>query len=113
MDSNGEKVADLEREFQEALFASYRECKDDLGYNATYLLQLLHGRGGSGAARKLLADSKDHHGLTELHLEERLDLSVECNVLKKRFQPLFTPQELETARRRLRARGFDPAECET
>lgn len=105
-------MADLEREFQEVLFASYRECKDELGYNATYLLHLLHERGGIGAAHKLLTDSKDHDGFTRLHLYGRLNLSVECNVLKKRFQHLFTPQELDTTRGRLRARGFDLAECE-
>jgi hypothetical protein len=47
-------------------------------------------------------------GFTALWERRRLDLTVEATVLRKEFEPLFTPDELDTAGRRLEQYGYRP-----
>src|SRR5215207_4204791 len=45
--------------------------------------------------------------LYEMWQHQRLDLTVEAHVLKPEFQHLFSPQELDIARSRLREYGCE------
>ena len=61
------------------------------------------------AAKTLLQPQQPHsEGLTKLWESGRLDLSMEKLVLDCRWKPLFTDEELRTARKRLRELHYDP-----
>ena len=96
----------LEASFNAAMQAIYRQAKEQLGYNATRFLQLISELGGVQAAKKLLIGSEAQYGLQVLWEGGRLDLSVEAHVLKPEFAGLFTEEERDRARARLRDYGW-------
>ena len=105
-------MSKLETDFHEAMMNIYRRAKSECSYNATYFLRMLQENRGIATARILLAREKHQDGFTKLWELGRLDLTVECLVLDRKFCELFNNQELETAQRRLRECGFDPVKCE-
>ena len=90
----------------------YCRAKEECNYNATYFLNMLSEYGGVETAHRLLASAAPQAGFTKLWECERLDLTVECLVLNKQFEPLFAEHERGKARQRLRDYGFDPGGCE-
>ena len=105
-------MADLEKQFDEAMINVYRTAKEECGYNATYFLQMLHDKRGIATAKQLLASDGTQYGFEKLWEHGRLDITVECLVLNPRFQKLFDAKELDRARERLRKYKFDPVNCE-
>ncbi len=55
-------MADLEKQFDEAMMNVYRTAKDECGYNATYFLRMLHDKRGIATARQLLAKDGAQYG---------------------------------------------------
>ncbi|MBD2763573.1 DUF262 domain-containing protein [Kocuria sp. cx-116] len=106
--SAAESMEHLLHQFNNAMRDVYVRAKKEAGYNATYYLNMLHQHGGLNTARRLLNDGSVSAGFTALWERERLDLTVENTVLQPQFQVLFNDDELENARRRLAAYGFDP-----
>lgn len=104
-------MADIEKQFDEAMMNVYRDAKSQCGYTATYFIQMLHDLGGVGTAKRLLAADGAQYGFEKLWECGRLDLTVECVVLNPKFRALFTEEELAIARKRLRDYGFDPDKC--
>lgn len=96
------------KSFDKAMQDVYVKAKREAGYNATYFFEMLHQHGGLGTARRLLASRVVSDGFAALWERKRLDLTVENVVLQPAFQPLFSVDELDTARRRLQDYGFDP-----
>jgi TIR domain len=94
-----------EQAFHLAMVSIYRQAKRDLGYNASRFLQMLD-QGGLTAARQLLHAPSVSEGFATLWEHQRLDLTVEAHVLKPEFQHLFTAEELDIARSRLREYGY-------
>ena len=88
-------MADPEKQFDEAMMNLYRTAKSDCGYNGSYFLKLLHDKRGIATAKQLLASDGAQTGFTKLYECGRLDLAVECLVLKPRFQSLFDLHELD------------------
>lgn len=84
----------------------YETAKRELGYNATRFLQMISEQGGLATARQLLWDDKPSDGFTTLWERGRLDLTVEARVLAPEFAPLFTEADLDRARDRLKAYGW-------
>ena len=105
-------MADLEKQFDEAMMNVYRTAKAECGYNATYFLQMLYDRRGIATAKHLLASDGAQYGFEKLRQHGRLDITVECLVLNPKFRSLFDEGELEKARGRLKKYKFDPAQCE-
>lgn len=98
---------DLESKFEQAMFGVYRRAKDEAKYNATIFLQMLTDKGGVRTAKTLINAAKPSNGYTELHLRERLDLTVEALVTEgAQWHQLFEPEELERAQKRLDAYGY-------
>jgi len=89
-----------ELDFQNALQAAINESRR-IGYSPTGLMGMITSSGAFEAVRRLLDKHGVPSGFTELLLKGRLDLSVEAIVLKPEWRPNFSPQELDTARRRL------------
>jgi len=71
---------------------------------------MINEQGGLKTAKALLASKKHPDGLTRLWEERRLDISMEATVLKTPWNTLFSPAELETARKRLSELGYRESE---
>ncbi len=94
-------MTDLEAQFDEAIFTVYKRAKDEAHYNATKFLQMLTDGGGLRTAKSLINAAKPSDGYTALWERKRLDLTVEALVQDQRWHPLFTPEEIDHARKRL------------
>lgn len=95
--------AELERRFEARMSEIYRRAKDECGYVATRFASMLAEYGGIETARRLLRPGPQYaSGLTTLWERRCLRLSVERQVLEPEFAPLFSQQQLDTARKRLR-----------
>lgn len=78
----------LEVEFHKAMVAIYLRAKDECGYNATRIFQMVNDIGGVEAARTLLRKGGPSEGFATLWECGRLDLTVEAHVLQLKFQVL-------------------------
>ncbi|MYA35073.1 MAG: hypothetical protein F4058_03985 [Rhodothermaceae bacterium] len=97
----------LESQFHEAMLDIYRRAKVEAKYNASVFLQMVVDQGGLQAARTLINSKDPSSGYTRLWELNRLDLSVEAVVLQTSdFHTLFTEQELEICKKRLRDYGY-------
>jgi len=96
-----------EQEFHNAMVDIYRRARTECRYNAIRFLQMLTDYGGLGTAKRLLASDEVQYGFTELWEHGRLDLTVEAHVLQPEFRDLFTDVELQRAKSRLTAHGYD------
>ncbi len=97
------------KQFDAAMFSIYNRAKSEAGYNATIFLGMLNDRGGLSTAKHLINTPKPSDGYTHLYERGRLDLTVEAMVVENtRWHELFTEEELEKARRRLKQYGYVP-----
>ena len=93
---------ELAKNFQQALLDAYNTAKDEYKYNATYFLRMIYEHGGVETAKILINKKESTDGFTKMWELRRLDLTVEANALRPEYQRLFTPEELDKARQRLR-----------
>src|ERR1700694_5012722 len=98
--------SEAERQFDHAMIETYEAAGKQTGYWAHRFLQMVRRRGCVDAARKLLADSEVSDGFLKLRKAARLDLSVEREVLRPKFEGLFTEAERAVARQRLDSYGY-------
>ena len=89
--------------FDAAMMRIDVRVRDEVGYNATRFLQMLHDHRGLETARILVNATQPSEGYTALWELGRLDLTVEALVLQPEWQSLFAeePEFLDRARRRL------------
>ena len=101
-------ASDLEARFDGAMMRIYVRAKNEVGYNATRYLQMLHDHRGLDTARILILADQPFEGYTALWERGRLDLTDEALVLQPEWQPLLAqePELLERARRRLTDYGY-------
>lgn len=92
----------IKAEFHKRMVRIYAEVEQACGYRATRFRQMVAEKGGLATARELLHTTRTSNGLAELSLAGRLDLSMEQLVLQAPWSQLFTEQELQTARDRLK-----------
>ena len=90
--------------FNQEMLRVYEEAAQ-FGYRPTRFLEMVNSSGGIATAQQLLRNGPSD-GFTRLWEEGRLDLSVEAIVLQERWAPLFTEEELATARLRLEEAGY-------
>lgn len=76
------------------------------GYHPSYFLRMVHELGGLGAAKQLLSTDNPQSGLARLWELELLDNSMEALVIQEQWRELFSEEELQEARRRLREYGY-------
>lgn len=105
----------LEQQWDQEMRALYEEGKNQCGYRATYFLQMVSEYGGVAAAHLLLRKDDLSEGIITLWRYGRLDLTMEARMFQRdaqgdrKWQALFTPEELETARLRLVQLEYRPA----
>ena len=98
-------IRQLEREFSAAMATTYEEGAKR-GYYPTYFMQMLDQCGGVETARRLLAKREVQSGLMKLWKLGLLGSSMEAFVIQERYRPLFSEDEVNEARRRLRELGY-------
>ena len=100
--------SELEERFDDVMMEIYQRAKSEANYNATRFLQMLLEHRGLKTAQILLEAGVVSEGYSALCLYERLDLRVEAQINDNpQWHPLFTPEELAIARRRLKEFGYD------
>ncbi|HVP58637.1 MAG TPA: hypothetical protein VMU02_11110 [bacterium] len=88
--------------FEYEMLELYRRASEECGLRSPSFLRLVNLVGGVAAAKQLLQPGPTPVGLTRLSGIGRLDLSIEALVASQsKWQSLFTPEEIEIARRRL------------
>ena len=98
---------DIEKEFDLAMLGIYTRAKTEANYNAKIFFDMLNRHRGLATAKTLINSPKPSDGYTALYERERLDLTVEAMVLSEpRWHPLFTLEEIENAKRRLKQYGY-------
>jgi hypothetical protein len=100
----------LEDEFNERMQQVYRDGKREGRFSAPLFAELLKNHGGLETARRFIHSADYAAGFTKLWERERLDLTVEAVILQEpKWHPLFTEEEIEVCRKRLRDYGYPPA----
>jgi hypothetical protein len=95
------------REFDTAMMSIYQTAKSELGYNAKVFFRMLCEKGGVLTAKQLINSPTPSEGYAYLYEAQRLDLSVEAQVVEnKQWHSLFSAEELERARDRLKKYGY-------
>lgn len=100
----------LELEFHALMVSVYSRAKKECNYNAVRFMKMLVDHQGLKTAKILLKSPDVSDGFVELYMRKRLDLTMEAQLLSNpKFWPLFTEEELDTARRWLVRHGWKPA----
>lgn len=94
------------KQFDAAMLEVYAAAMREVRYPARRFLAMVRGRGGLEAARQLLATHGVSEGFRRLAEAQKLDLTMEYQVLKPEFVALFTDEERAVARARLVERGM-------
>jgi hypothetical protein len=102
-----------EQRFHEAMLDIYDAAGKTTGYWAHYFRREVRAKGGLPVAKRLLRVKGTSEGFERLKKEHALHLSVEALVVRPEFCSLFDSQDLDTARERLRAFGYSPAELDS
>ena len=100
-------ITDIEKEFDIAMMDIYHRAKYEARYNATRYLQMLQEHGGLGTAKILLHTPHVSDGYTALWERGRLDLTVEALILKKKWHSLFSEEERQIAKKRLKEYRYE------
>ena len=101
-----EYIAEVERKFNIAMKEIYETAKRECKYNASRFIQLVAEKGGVVAAKQLICKDGGTEGFTTLWEHGRLDLSVEAHVLQEEYSDLFSDDEKNICRERLKAFGY-------
>jgi hypothetical protein len=100
----------LEAAFDRAMMDIYVRAKAEANYTASIFHRMLCERGGLSTAKQLINERTPSEGYTALWERGRLDLTVEAVVTDSLvWHPLFEPDELQRARKRLRDYGYRQA----
>lgn len=93
----------IEQDFDKVMMETYKTTVNETKgkYNPHVFHDLLLNHRGVKTARMLVLQDVPTEGFERLYFLGRLDLTVEYLMLQHEFQPLFTTQELITARERL------------
>ncbi len=102
-------MPDLSKRFDEAMLKIYQRAKSEAGYNARVFFQMLSERGGILTAKALVNAPKPSDGFTKLFEQNRIDLTVEAELIENpKWHGLFSQEELRKARVRLEQYNYSP-----
>ena len=97
----------LEIAFDKAMMGIYVRAKAEANYTASIFHRMLCERRGRATAKQLINEPTPSEGYTALWERDRLDLTVEAIVTDNSvWHPLFEPEELAKARKRLADYGY-------
>lgn len=96
----------LEKELQQELEDAAEIVKKKYKYNPHIILRMLNENGSVLTAKKLIPHFYDTGGFKELIDCKALEYSLEAIVLQKKYAELFTDEELECCKFKLREAGY-------
>jgi len=96
----------LENDFHKAMLDIYKNALQKCNYKAMHFFKMVNEMGGVSAAKKLLHTPGFQYGFEKLWECGCLHLTMEALILKEPWQKLFTEEEKEIARKRLRDCGY-------
>lgn len=99
-----QQLQQLQKELHNELLNAAKEAKS-IGYNPTLFNRMIANEGGYGVAKKLI--HKTSTGFEKLWELKRLDLSTEAVILQSRFKVLFSQEEINIAKTRLKEFGYE------
>jgi hypothetical protein len=100
---------ELKDRFDAEMMDIYRRAKAEARYNARQFCQMLNEHGGIETAKSLLHANTVSEEYTALWERGRLDLTVEALIHDHpAYHPLFTEEERDIARRRLKEYKYPP-----
>lgn len=97
----------LVNRFHNETVEGIRSLGQDIGYHARRFAQMVGELGAVEATRQLLNGPRTSEGFQILYFRGQLARSVEAQVVRTEYAPLFTDAERTEARRRLEEHGFD------
>ena len=109
MRKTGASMSDSDKkakEFHEAMIGIYKTALEECKYRPTRFLQMVTEHGGVEAAKTLINATEVSEGFTRLWECGRLDLAVEAHAIKPKFAELFTKEEKNISRQRLKEYGY-------
>lgn len=102
-------MSDLVKQFDAAMLDVYLRAKAEAKYTASDFHSMLARQGGIATAKQLINATKPSEGYTRLYERGFLNLTVEAVVVENpKWHPLFADHEIECARARLLAYGYEP-----
>jgi len=105
----GDQDPGLEEDFHKAMLSLYEVWRDRCGYRAIRFLQSVRRNRGLLAAKSLLSKSGVSKGFMALKACGALRTTMEAMIVENpKWHPLFSPEELAVARRRLTEHGYQP-----
>ena len=96
----------IENKFNKDMKNIYFTAKRDFGYTASRFMQLVSQKGGIQADKQLIAKEGGTYGFEVLWENKRLDLSIEALVLKSEYKTLFSDDEKQLCKERLKQFGY-------
>lgn len=98
----------LENLFHNDLINALTQAKEECGYNATRCMQMIARDGGLATAKRLIGNDSSQmtDGFIKMWENRRLELTIEFLVLKPEYEALFTEEERQVCRERLKNAGF-------
>lgn len=100
------KAPFAEREFHYAMIEDFEKVGKQTGYWPHYWLRLVRKIGGVEAAKQVLSHDEVSDGFLQLRRLGRLDLTLERDILRPKFEELFSEELKATARARLKSYGY-------
>lgn len=97
----------LEVRFHQEMIELSERTKRETNYNPSQFTRMLGELGGVKTAKKLLTSKQLSDGYTRLWEMDRLDLTLEAFINdNEEYSSLFSPEELEIAKKRLEEFGY-------
>jgi hypothetical protein len=97
----------LDDEFDQRMQEVHQAGKREGRYSAPLFAELLKSQGGLETAKRFIHSPEYAAGFTALWERKRLDLTVEAVILREaKWHPLFTAEEIEICRKRLKEYGY-------
>jgi hypothetical protein len=98
----------LEDQFHREMIDIFQNLLRDCTQRAAHFLEMVGGQGGVETAKRLLQSDDIEHGSATFWKCVRPELMFEYLVLQPKYADLFTDEEKETARNRLKEYGYSP-----
>lgn len=97
----------IEKELTNELFDDIRTMKKVFNYTPTVYIRMISQYGTIKAVKQLILKDDNTTGFTKLWQFHRLDLTCEAKVINPKYAPLFTIDEVNKCREKLRKLGYD------
>lgn len=97
---------DIEKKLYQNFIEDVKFAKDNYGYNATMFMRMIAEQGPVLAAKTLIRKDVVSSGFVRLWECRRLDLTVEATIIKEEYNSLFTDEERQMCKDRLKEYGY-------